>query len=384
MSKIITAPSAKGVARIALEEGFVGRAYLCPAGVLTIGHGLTNRSKTATAALGRIKRGDTITKQRSAQVLSLVLERESGPPVVRDCAPRKPHEFDAAVSMVYNCGPGATKWRWAASLKARAIGRAASLLRVTATTGGGRRLSGLVARRRREAAMLEKGVYAATGGFPSFAPARKAQRVEPDETLKEYQDKLRSLGLYKGPVDGLRGPLTTEAVLAIQKAHPNLVDNGVLGRATMAQIDRELDLRKKGGGTALGGGAGSAGAEGASRMLDFDLAGVVFGVGIAVTLVVLAWLSWSYRDEIKAMIARVRAGADLTAARAPSGPPARGLPIETAAEQGPAEETSPADTIIATLDANEAAKPRPRPKKARSKPKPKAKRNAAAAKGKAA
>ena len=250
---IIDAPSERGVEAIAKHEGFVSRAYLCPASVLTIGYGFTMRSRIFAsywrAKHGRdLRMGDTISREEADTVLRQLIVDEYGDAVVRDIRPRRPHHYDGAASMCFNCGPGAARWRWGKALRDGDPPESARLLRVTAVTANGRRLPGLVRRRDEEANIVEHAQY--TSGP---APSRDREEV------RWYQDRLNTLGYDAGPVDGLRGPRTKAAVWAFQGDHDLTVD-GIVGPATRAVIIRELDKRNEK--AATGGGAAAGGATG--------------------------------------------------------------------------------------------------------------------------
>ena len=73
-------------------------AYICPAGVLTIGYGSTGPE---------VYRGLVITEEKAEQMLTQDLQRFEH--AVRDMigVPLTQHEFDAIVSFTYNTGEGA-------------------------------------------------------------------------------------------------------------------------------------------------------------------------------------------------------------------------------------------------------------------------------------
>lgn len=81
-----------------LFEGFRAEAYLCPAGVWTLGYGHT----------ARVKKGDRITRDEAERVL-----REDLVPFERSVQllglPLKPHQFDALVDFSFNLGTEALK-----------------------------------------------------------------------------------------------------------------------------------------------------------------------------------------------------------------------------------------------------------------------------------
>ena len=86
--------SSKGIALITEFEGFRSKAYLCPAGVPTIGYGFT---------LG-VQLGDTITKEQAKRRLARELESYEAA-VSRACTNEpNQNEFDALVCFAFNVG----------------------------------------------------------------------------------------------------------------------------------------------------------------------------------------------------------------------------------------------------------------------------------------
>jgi len=69
--------SSRGRDFVVRHEGFVSRAYRCPAGEWTIGTGFTNRSSVAVQLLGRIKPGKTITRAENDRVLAEAFARDT-------------------------------------------------------------------------------------------------------------------------------------------------------------------------------------------------------------------------------------------------------------------------------------------------------------------
>lgn len=157
--------SRAGAAFIKLHEGFRSRAYLDPVGVLTIGIGFTWQSSSFREWWGRWKstpftRESTMTERDAYDALQYLVAREYGKAVNEFLGKRVPqHVYDAMVSAVFNLGPGALKWKWAAAAKRGDYKESARLLRRTGTTAKGKTLPGLVRRRKEEALLLEKGVY---------------------------------------------------------------------------------------------------------------------------------------------------------------------------------------------------------------------------------
>jgi lysozyme len=137
--------SEEGVALIKHFEGCELEAYLCPAGVWTIGYGHT---------LG-VKEGDAIDQEAAEALLIEDLEEFEG--YVREATEidLKQNQFDALVAWVYNLGPGNLK-------ESTLLNRVnyGPLSDVPAqikrwTKAGGKELPGLVKRRAAEAALWE-------------------------------------------------------------------------------------------------------------------------------------------------------------------------------------------------------------------------------------
>lgn len=137
--------STKGLALIQVAEGFRPNAYICPAGVLTIGYGHTGSDVTP---------GMVITE---AQALALLRKDVASFEAAVSALVRVPltqGQFDALVSFAFNLGAGALK----ASTLLRLLnggdyaGAAAQFARWT--KGGGKILPGLVKRRAAEARLF--------------------------------------------------------------------------------------------------------------------------------------------------------------------------------------------------------------------------------------
>jgi len=127
-------------------EGFRADAYLCPAGVWTIGYGIT-----AGAGIGvSPKRGDKVTREEAERHLRLALERFAAQIRPAITAPITENEFGAFLSLAYNIGAGG--FRGSSALRHFNAGdkdRAAESIKLwnKATVGGKRVvLQGLVNR----------------------------------------------------------------------------------------------------------------------------------------------------------------------------------------------------------------------------------------------
>ena len=238
--------SAKGSTFVRLHEGFVPRWYLDPVGVPTIGIGFTWRSASfklwwaANKSDMAFKRGATMTRAEADDALQFLVNNEYGKAVDvflgKEVAQ---HVFDGMVSPVYNLGPVALEWKWAAKIKSGEVGKGANMLRTTGTTANGVRLAGLVRRRGEECILIRDGIYTgvdtphtATGDALADGVLQRGERGI--EVAKLIED-LHRLGLYDGTLDDVFGHGTEAAVLEYQRAN-GLTPDGKAGPATLAHI----------------------------------------------------------------------------------------------------------------------------------------------------
>jgi lysozyme len=84
---------------IKLFEGYKVKAYLCPAGVVTIGWGSTMYTDGR-----KIKMGDTISEQQAEQMLMWELKNKS---IALHGLILNQNQFDSCLSFIYNVGIGA-------------------------------------------------------------------------------------------------------------------------------------------------------------------------------------------------------------------------------------------------------------------------------------
>jgi len=291
----ITTTSPRGRAFTRGHEGNPLTCYLDPVGVPTIGTGFTMRSAAVRRALARIGitklvPGKTkITAEQSDAIFASVLADEFEPAVVASSPKsRKQHQMDAAVSAIYNLGAGAMEWTWADLWRAGKVKEAAAYLGSHYNTADGKKLPGLVRRRKEEADLFLNGQY--TKGHAAKESTPRPPR-KPDAVVKEAQEILTSKGFNPGAIDGWMGEKTREAIIAYQKAHPHLVADGILGPATLSQLRRDAkalrDAATKGAGSAVGSGA-----------LAF-MAGLPWGwIALAAAMLVLGYVAYRYRDVI--------------------------------------------------------------------------------------
>ena len=145
--------SEEGLRLIKSFEGYHTRlkdgscaAYLCPAGVATIGYGCT---------VG-VKLGMVWTEQQAEDALAKEVSRFEDAVNRLVTVPINQNEFDALVSFAYNCGEGAlAKSSILRRLNKGDMAGAAQAFHLW-NKGGGRVLPGLVSRRAREAALFLK------------------------------------------------------------------------------------------------------------------------------------------------------------------------------------------------------------------------------------
>lgn len=293
----ITTTSQRGRAFMRGHEGNPLTCYLDPVGVATIGTGFTMRSAAVRKALARLGitklvPGKTkITAEQSDAIFAAVLADEFEPAVVA-ASPKKrtQHQMDAAVSAIYNLGAGAMEWTWADLWRAGDIKGAASYLGSHYNTADGKKLPGLVRRRKEEAELFLNGRYASVGGAVKESTEKPPKK--PDPVVKEAQSILSAKGFNPGAIDGWMGEKTRDAIIAYQKAHPHLEADGILGPATLSQLRRDAQALKeaatKGAGSAVGSGA-----------LAFA-AGLPWGwIAFGAAALALGYVAYRYRDVIQ-------------------------------------------------------------------------------------
>lgn len=277
--------SQKGIKFLTAQEGEVLKAYRDSAGIWTIGVGLT-------AASGVIKphKGMVITQGESQRLLRAALNKQYVPAVQKLLPTCLQHEFDGAVSVVWNCGIGATKWKWAKALAAGNAHASAEWLKKTAVTAGGKRLQGLVNRRQREARLIEYGQYG-----PAAEGVSRTPQVKPAGTA--LAEKLNKLGYDTRDMTG-----------AIKKfqAKNGLTVDGIAGPATRSTIQRELDGKKAASTSVAAGtgtGVGSGGLE-ATQHADWGtIATNAASVAVAVTIIVAGlYLVYRFRGPLFAWL----------------------------------------------------------------------------------
>ncbi|MCV0396972.1 MAG: peptidoglycan-binding protein [Rhizobiaceae bacterium] len=293
--------SKQGRAFISGHEGNPLTAYLDPVGVPTIGHGFTMRSAAVKRELAKIGitklvPGKTkITAAQSDAIFAAVLASAEFEGAVNARMPKnrvvKQHMFDAMSSATWNLGAGFMGWRWIEPWRDMGdVAASAAIWASSYNTAAGRKLAGLVRRRKEEARLFAEGRYTGVKEGTPRVEQEEAPRA-PDPVTKEAQEILTKLGIPV-EVDGWYGPRTKAAILAYQKMHPHLVNDGVLGPATLAQLRRDVAAAKD----AVSKGIPGVGGIGALSWV----AGLPWGwIALAAGVAVAGYFAWRYRDVIQ-------------------------------------------------------------------------------------
>lgn len=220
--------SEKGVAFIAAHEGVVTKAYRDSVGVWTIGVG-----HTAAAGAPKPVAGMRITRAEALAIFARDLAKFETR--VSKALPKVPqHAHDAGVSFDFNTG-AINRASWVPAYLAGRLEEARTRFL------SWNKPAVIRGRRKDEARLLIDGIYGPMIDVAAPPPpgANPAESTHPDDVLA-YQRQLATLGFYHGILDGAATPATKEAVLAYQKSHPDLVDDGIVGPATRASLARDV------------------------------------------------------------------------------------------------------------------------------------------------
>lgn len=244
--------SKQGAAFIRKHEGFVDHWYNDPVGIPTVGIGFTERSGAFRTWWKQNRRGEAfgygrMTRAEADDALVYLCRFEYGSAVNRFLGREVPqHVFDGMVSPVYNLGPGALKWKWAAACKAGHFQKGATLLRTTGTTARGIRLAGLVRRRIEEASLLEHANYTPVTlhDAPDAMVDGILRRGERGSAVRKLIVQLEVLGHYFGVMDDVFGPGLEAAVMDFQRKEGLKVD-GIAGPATLGAIKGKVVPKPK-------------------------------------------------------------------------------------------------------------------------------------------
>ena len=221
--------SEKGINLIKKFEGCHLTAYLCPAGIWTIGYGHT----------AGVKKGMKITQQEADNYLRK--DCEASERAVEALGRNlNQNQFDALVSFTFNCGKGNLQ-NLCRNRSLEVIGQKILLY----NKAGGKTLNGLVRRRKEEQALFLTPVktevkMTATESHSSTDNNNKAdkpvlQMGSRGEDVKEVQEFLTEKGMYHGAIDGIFGALTKQAVIEWQ-GYCEIAKDGIVGKCTWSAM----------------------------------------------------------------------------------------------------------------------------------------------------
>lgn len=143
--------SSEGRSLIKEYEGLKLKAYLCPAGIWTIGYGHTSQAGPPS-----VEADMTITRAEAETILRSDLRKYEDAVDSAVTVSLKQHQFDALVSLCYNIGPSAFKKSTLVRRLNRGEYEAVPAELMKWNKAGGRELAGLTRRRRSEAALWRK------------------------------------------------------------------------------------------------------------------------------------------------------------------------------------------------------------------------------------
>ncbi|MGE7672996.1 lysozyme [Lysinibacillus sp. NPDC094403] len=158
---------------IAKWEGYYTNAYLCPANVWTIGYG-TTRWPNGKA----VKKGQTIKKDEAWGLLRKQVQEHANTIEQYVKVPLNQNQYDALASFQYNLGRHILKNSALLKyLNARKWDKAGNEMLLYCNSGG-KRLQGLVNRRKEEVALFKK---------PAVDVSNKIQYVEIDKNPQKFR-----------------------------------------------------------------------------------------------------------------------------------------------------------------------------------------------------
>lgn len=335
--------SVEGLNVIRSFEGRALRAYKDEVGVWTIGYGNTNYDKGFVKRYGTIKAGMRITAEQAETELLRSLLEGYGPDVGKALPGLRQTAIDAGLSFHYNTG-GIGRASWPKYLRAGNMSSARASL-MAWNKAGGRVLSGLTRRREREWQIIANSNYGPEGrsgptdigGHTRIEALTKLPKLDNNATIDAtadamadsvknknppgvmvapgddgedvtyWQNKLRELGYKITDVPNYAGSTTAAAIRAFQGAHPLLTQDGIIGPATAASIERAIKLKsdkaKAVSGTIIAAGAGTATAVNVASNSSH------VWILVVVTAILVAGLgcwAWTKRYDLLSVYNRIR------------------------------------------------------------------------------
>jgi len=143
--------SPRGIRFIGSWEGFSETRYLDAVGVPTIGFGTTAADVSPLPM--------RCTREQAERWLAINLERKYEPAINSLGSHLNQNQFDALVSLAYNCGPGVVNWQIGKDVRNKNM-KAASADFMRYVYAGGRPLQGLINRRRAERRLFDSAAAA--------------------------------------------------------------------------------------------------------------------------------------------------------------------------------------------------------------------------------
>lgn len=216
------------LAALALVQHFEGlylRAYLCPAGVPTIGYGHT----------AGVKMGQTISRAQAEQLLLDDMTDALARVDAMVKVPLNDGQRGALSSFVFNLGAGSLQSSTLLKLlnSGDTAGAAGQFGRWVNATVNGKltKLPGLVARRAAEQALFEGRDWTAPARSSSAGQLHPQPQMAPAPAGAEADRIIAIQRKLAITADGIYGPATTQAVLIWQRNN-GLVADGIVGPAT--------------------------------------------------------------------------------------------------------------------------------------------------------
>lgn len=291
-----TTLSQKGIATLNLLEGCPLKAYRDVGGVWTIGAGLT-----AASGVIRPKMGMTITQAEADRLLQAALDQKYIPSVLKVMgASCKQNVVDGAVSFHYNTG-AISKASWVAKFKRGDFAGTRVALRLWRKTKG-HIVKGLERRREIEADMIILAKYPPEISAPKptdtlYNYARVVLPLSASDIVAIQNDFERLGYAAKAGTNFHR-----DAIEKFQRDN-NLKIDGIIGKATLATLQRQVDARKKTKVGATAAFATAAAGTGDATLAGIDSWGSWVGYGAALIAVAYCgYLAWTYRDVIASKI----------------------------------------------------------------------------------
>lgn len=202
--------SSKGLALIKEFEGYRSTAYLCPAGVWTIGYGTT----------AGVTRGQKVTKAQAESLLrhDLIKFQKAVGNAVK--VPLTQGQYDALVCLVYNIGEGS--FRKSTLLKVLnqkrydAAARQFDVWVMATVNGKKKRLPGLVRRRAAEQALFKSGND--LDDDEPIAPSTVIEPVEPKSAMNSKTVAGAGVAVAAG------GGAVVDQISDMAEKHSSIID----------------------------------------------------------------------------------------------------------------------------------------------------------------